>query len=344
MASYLRMLLVWAGLLFGVYAFWKWYSAIFMPFLGAFVLSVWLEPVVRRMEGWGLSRSVAAVIALGTSVVALLSIVFLLLSVMATELAQVVRALPSLAVPAEQLSSRMLAGLGRLRRVLGLSTAEWHAQLGALVRMLESVLRTMANFLVHLPDSMLMLMVALVAAFFMIRDRQQILQVGVKWVPPPLRPYVHHMHDDILAGALGFLKAQILLVTLTAFGTMAGLVVFRFKYAVLIGVLAGILDFVPYMGPASLLAPWAAVDMLSGRTLQGTEVLAVMFGVAVLRQIAEPRLVGQNMGLHPLVAIGALYFGVRLFGPVGFIVGPISAVVIRVLAEVLDPPAGNIGT
>ncbi|PSR33249.1 MAG: hypothetical protein C7B44_14800, partial [Sulfobacillus thermosulfidooxidans] len=169
------------------------------------------------------------------------------------------------------------------------------------------------------------------------------LTVAVKWVPPPIRPYVHHVHDDILAGALGFLKAQGTLIALTTFGTMAGLIFFGFKYAVLIGVLAGLLDFVPYMGPTTLLAPWAVVAFLSGAMMDGVKVLTVMLGVALLRQFTEPRLVGQNMGLHPLVALAALYFGVRLFGPAGFILGPISAVVIKVLAEVLVAPPGDIG-
>ncbi|MCY0907217.1 MAG: sporulation integral membrane protein YtvI [Sulfobacillus thermotolerans] len=343
MGSYVRMLLIWIGLLFSVYAFWKWYSPIFMPFLGAFVLSVWLEPLVHRMERWGLSRAMAAFVTLGAAMAALLSIVVLLVSVMVTELAQVVKTLPALTLPVERIASRVLFGWSQLRQVLGLNPGEWHSQLGSVMRLLESILRTLGNFLVHLPDSMLMLMVALIAAFFMMRDKEHILQVAVKWVPPPIRPYVHHVHDDILAGALGFLKAQGTLIALTTFGTMAGLIFFGFKYAVLIGVLAGLLDFVPYMGPTTLLAPWAVVAFLSGAMMDGVKVLTVMLGVALLRQFTEPRLVGQNMGLHPLVALAALYFGVRLFGPAGFILGPISAVVIKVLAEVLVAPPGDIG-
>jgi predicted PurR-regulated permease PerM len=157
-----------------------------------------------------------------------------------------------------------------------------------------------------------------------------------------MRPYMHHVHDDILAGAVGFIKAQILLVSLTAFSTMAGLLIFGFRYAVLMGVLAGLLDFVPYLGPTTLLVPWSVFFIADGKIVAGIEILTVMLAVAVVRQLAEPRFVGQKMGLHPLVAIGAMYFGAHFFGPAGFVVGPISAMIIKVLAEVLDPPPGDL--
>ncbi len=334
--------MIWAAITFGVFAFWKWYSALLLPFVGAFVLSVWLAPWVTRLQAWGFSRSIAAFTALISWVAVIFLSFILLLTVIYTELSQLARHVPRALPFLERSFQQILVSFGRWQRSSMINARFWQGQMGSITRLLQSVLHALANFLVHLPDDMLMLVVALVAAFFLLRDKERMIEAARKWVPPPMRPYMHHVHDDILAGSLGFIKAQILLVSLTALTTTVGLLIFGFRYAVLLGVIAGLLDFVPYLGPTTLLIPWALVLFVNGHSVTGCEVLVILLGVALVRQLAEPRLVGQKMGLHPLVAIAAMYFGAHFFGAAGFVVGPISALVIKVLGEVLDPPSTDL--
>jgi predicted PurR-regulated permease PerM len=110
MASYFRMLMVWAALSFSVYAFWKWYSGLLLPFVGAFILSVWLEPYVVRLQRWGFSRSLAALIALASWVAVIFLTFILLLTVMFTELSQLAHRLPSILPPLERSGQQLAAG------------------------------------------------------------------------------------------------------------------------------------------------------------------------------------------------------------------------------------------
>ncbi|WP_053959040.1 sporulation integral membrane protein YtvI [Sulfobacillus thermosulfidooxidans] len=339
MRNYIKRMIIWIVMCGTVYAFWRWYSGLLMPFVLAVLLAVWLDPIVGKLEHWGLSRSIAALLAVISSILGLFVILTVLATVLVTELKQLMRTLPAVVTTIEQTLYVFVDKLGQVRQPFGPGREGWQMQMETVSRLVESILRMVANFLVHLPDTMLMLMVAVMAAFFIMRDKERVAQYVVAWFPPPWRPYVASMRMDITSGTLGFLKAQLMLVSLTALGTMTGLLLLGMHYAVLIGIVAGVLDFIPYMGPTTILIPWALVQLVTGHPVTTAKIVIVMLAVALVRQIAEPRLVGQNMGLHPLVAILALYLGVQFFGASGFLVGPISAVIIKVMAQVFDPPA-----
>ncbi|SMC06574.1 sporulation integral membrane protein YtvI [Sulfobacillus thermosulfidooxidans DSM 9293] len=339
MRNYIKRVIIWIVMCGIVYAFWRWYSGLLMPFVLAVLLAVWLDPIVGKLEHWGLSRSLAALLAVISSILGLFVILTVLATVLVTELKQLLRTLPAVVTTIEQSLYGLVDKLGQVQQPFGPGPEGWQMQMQTVSRLVESILRMVANFLVHLPDTMLMLMVAVMAAFFIMRDKERVARHVVAWFPPPWRPYVASMRTDITSGTLGFLKAQLMLVSLTALGTMTGLLLLGLHYAVLIGIVAGVLDFIPYMGPTTILIPWALVQLVTGHPVTVAKIVIVMLAVALVRQIAEPRLVGQNMGLHPLVAILALYLGVQFFGASGFLVGPISAVIIKVMAQVFDPPA-----
>lgn len=338
MWSYVKRLSTWVVICFSVYAFWRWYSTLLMPFVLAVLFALWLEPAVGQMERWGLSRGIAVVSALVFSIAALFVMVVLLTLVLVAELRQLARRLPVIIATFERTAHSVVKKFGQFRHHFAYGRDILRIPTTTASQVIEAFLRILANFLVHLPDTMLMLMVAVMAAFFIMRDKELLVRHITNWIPPALRSSLFSIETDITSGALGFIQAQMILVGLTTLGTTGGLVAMGFHYAVLMGLLSGILDFIPYMGPTTLLVPWAVTEFLMGNTLTALKVLSVLLTVAFMRQIAEPRLVGQKMGLHPLIAIFSLYLGVQFFGPVGFIVGPISAVIIRAIAEVFDPP------
>ncbi len=337
MLRYVTRLILWVVICFSIYAFWRWYSRLLMPFVLALLFALWLDPVVDQLEAWGVSRNIAVLLTLVSFIVALFMTLVVLSLVLVGELRQFARHLPVIVVAFEKAAHSIVENLGQFRRHFGYSRELLRMPVATLSRVVESLLRILASFLLHLPDTMLMLMVAVMAAFFIMRDKEQLTRHLNNWIPPALSSSVFSLETDITAGALGFVKAQILLVGLTTFGTISGLVLLKFHYAVLIGLLSGVLDFIPYMGPTTILIPWATLELLTGHSVTTLKLVGIVFGVALMRQLAEPRLVGRKMGLHPLIAISSLYFGVKFFGPVGFIVGPISAVIIRAIAEVLHP-------
>lgn len=123
----------------------------------------------------------------------------------------------------------------------------------------------------------------------------------------------------------GWLKAQLKLSGLTWCVVTAGFLLLGISYGPLWAVLVAVVDAVPVLGTGTVLVPWALVCFLQGQTLRGAGLL-VIYGVALtVRTVLEPRLVGRQLGLDPLMTLLALYAGYRFWGIPGLLLAPIAA-------------------
>ncbi|HBG15987.1 MAG TPA: hypothetical protein DDW93_04330, partial [Firmicutes bacterium] len=134
-----------------------------------------------------------------------------------------------------------------------------------------------------------------------------------------------------------FLKVQLMLAVITGLLSTLLLGFFGFSKPWLIGITLGLFDFVPLIGPSTIYFPWIGWHLATGR-LRTVIYLVVAFLITLgLRQIIEVRLVGEKLGLHPLLVLLSIYLGIRLFGIYGFLLGPVFFVVIRSFYQGLIP-------
>jgi sporulation integral membrane protein YtvI len=336
---YLRGLLWWAGLLLVGFLFWRFLVPYMIPFVIAGFMAALIDPVVNGLERIGWGRAVATVCGMVGVIGGTLLLLGILVSVLVREVVQLSRELPTLYRAGEGLMDSWVKQLARWGPVHLPSTQTLlNSQLSTAYHLTATVLQAVLSVLVALPNALLVAVLALVAAFFLLRDKRVLADVMEWMVPPVIRHRVPSLRQEVLRGTLGFLRAQLFLVGTTAVGTTLGLWLYGSRYAVLLGLLAGLLDLVPFLGPTALLAPWAVVVFLLGQPVAALELLMILAGVALLRQLIEPRLVGGGTGLHPLTALLALYVGIRLFGPIGFVIGPITAVILKATARAARVP------
>lgn len=141
-----------------------------------------------------------------------------------------------------------------------------------------------------------------------------------------------------------YLRACLLLGLLTFLQAFIGLALLRVPYAFILAVLIAVVDFLPLLGTGLILIPWAIVSLLLGEVKLGIGLLILYAISSVVRQILEPKLIGDGLGLHPLVSLAAMYAGLRLFGVWGMILAPLlAAAVAGVLGEGergITPPDG----
>lgn len=125
-----------------------------------------------------------------------------------------------------------------------------------------------------------------------------------------------------------FVKAQ--LVIMSVISVLAGLVLSLagIRHGPLWGLLAGLLDALPFIGTGIVLTPLAVVQLFEGRYVQAAVCLALYGACVFLREILEPRLIGKHMGISPIAVLMAVYAGIRLFGIWGIIKGPLGFVMI----------------
>ena len=99
------------------------------------------------------------------------------------------------------------------------------------------------------------------------------------------------------------------------------------KYIFTIGIVVGILDILPILGPGTFFVPWIIWALISGDTKVALSLLIVYIIISVVRQFLEPKIIGDNIGLHPLATLISLYVGLQLGGVIGMIMGPVLVVI-----------------
>ena len=120
---------------------------------------------------------------------------------------------------------------------------------------------------------------------------------------------------------------------ITLFELCIGFLLLRVEYVFLLALLVALLDFLPIFGVGTVLLPWGIFSLLVGNTALGVGLLVLYVVITVLRQAIEPHFVGKSLGLHPILMLVAIYAGIKLLGIVGFLAGPLLAIIIKAVLE-----------
>ena len=130
------------------------------------------------------------------------------------------------------------------------------------------------------------------------------------------------------AAILGWLKAQVKLSGVTWVLVTLGFLLLGVSSALLWGGVVALVDAFPILGTGAVLVPWSLLSFAQGDPGRAFGLLGLYGGVTLVRTLLEPKLVGQHLGLDPLVTLAALYAGYRLWGLPGMILSPLLAVVV----------------
>jgi sporulation integral membrane protein YtvI len=125
-----------------------------------------------------------------------------------------------------------------------------------------------------------------------------------------------------------YLRAQLLIMVLVAVCCVTGLVIIRNEYALLLGILIAILDALPLIGSGMVLIPWSIIMLINGNIFAAAVLITVYLISQVIREVAEPKLIGNRIGIKPLYTLISMYIGLKIFGIAGFILGPVGLIII----------------
>ena len=307
-----------------------------LPFLLGLALALLAEPAVGFLQQQlRLPRFAAVGIGLTGSLVLGLSLLILLCSFLIKELGILAGILPDLEQSARaglQTLEDWLLGLAAgtpegvrpllTRTVLSLSgsgSSLMNQALGQLPRVATAVLGQVSSGLVGIGTGLL--------AAFLISARL-----------PQLRQWVHQKLPDrwknrylpalkkVRHASFCWLKAQIKLSALTFFIVSAGLMLLRVAYAPIWAFGIALVDAVPLLGTGIILLPWSLISLVQRNNLLAIGLLATYGAASICRTLWEPRLLGKQLGLDPLVTLMALYFGYQAWGILGMIFSPLLAV------------------
>ncbi|MDD2220407.1 MAG: sporulation integral membrane protein YtvI [Clostridia bacterium] len=179
------------------------------------------------------------------------------------------------------------------------------------------------EFLSGTPIAVFFIFVTLVAIFFWCRDDAKIENALCSLVPQKhanKARNIYHSCGEIIGG---YCRAQLVLIAVTMLISIVVYSILGVEGAFSLGLLTGLLDLLPVLGPGTLIVPWSIYKLLTGNYFVGVSLLIFYAAIVIVRNILEPKIVGDRLGMHPLLTLAAIFIGMKLFGVVGLILGPI---------------------
>lgn len=198
---------------------------------------------------------------------------------------------------------------------------------------INGLLNLLLRILQSLPLVFLYIIISLVSAFFMSRDREKIARFVFAQMPESWAEKLRGIKKDLFQAMAGYAKAQLMLISITFLQVLIGYSLMGIQYAFFLAIITAIFDLLPVIGPGTIIIPSAILYMLGGRNDIAFFFILLYLSVLIVRQFLEPRIVGGSIGLHPLVTLMFIFIGFRLFGVLGIILGPVMAIFIKSLQK-----------
>lgn len=206
----------------------------------------------------------------------------------------------------------------------------------AAASLVSGVLSSMTAVAAAVPHILLFLLVLFVSVLYMSWDIDRIVAAIRKLLPNRLSKNLTSFKNGILKTALSYLRSYVILMLMTFVLILVGLLILRAEYAALLAVIIALLDILPVIGVGTVLVPWSILSFLMGQSAKGFGLLLLLAAHEIMRQIAEPRILGKSLGVHPLITLILLYAGYSLFGLAGLIFVPCAGVLLGALFNKKD--------
>ena len=201
---------------------------------------------------------------------------------------------------------------------------------GSLISSLTSALPVAAISLIKgIPSWILFVIVLLIAAYYFSSDGESVGRGISSVLPTKWRARLPLIKEKFKRTVTGYVKAYLLLMLLTFLEMMIGLTILGVEYAFIMAIVISVVDVLPILGAGTVLVPWAIFACLTSNTPLGVGLLILYAVTLIIRQIAEPRIVGSTLGIHPLATLASVYLGLRLIGFIGIFIGPMAAMLLR---------------
>lgn len=207
--------------------------------------------------------------------------------------------------------------------------------LGEVVGQLGSpTLEALSRFAMNIPSIIIGIIMCLLSAYLFVADREYVSRLLSKALPRSVLDRFRLIQNGLRRAVGGYFKAQLKIEIWMYVLLVAGFTVLRVRYAFLIAIGVAFLDLLPFFGTGTILLPWAAVKFFNGEYTMVIGLL-IIWGVGQLaRQLIQPKIVGDSVGLAPIPTLVLLYAGYRAADVVGMIIAvPMGIIVLNMYEE-----------
>ena len=190
-----------------------------------------------------------------------------------------------------------------------------------------------SGWVTKVPGKLFSTVICVIATVFMTADFQRITAFLLRQLNPRTRLVVVKAKETFFSVLRKYGSSYGIIMAVTFVELSIGLLILRQDKALLLAFIIALFDIMPVIGAGLFLIPWALASLLAGATAKGLGLLALYIVITVIRQFLEPRVVGHQVGLHPLVTLIAMVVGTKLFGGIGLLGLPIACAIMKSLDD-----------
>lgn len=183
-----------------------------------------------------------------------------------------------------------------------------------------------AQIFAKIPQYLISFLVYLIALFLFMLELPSLRAQFYNLLTKETAKKVNYMNRRLKSVFFGFFKAQFLVSIIIFIGAFIGLIFITPEIALLMALIIWIIDLIPIIGSIIILGPWSAYMFLVGKTVIGVKLAVLAAILLAIRRTVEPKLMGDHIGLSPLITLIAMFLGLKLFGVLGFIIGPLIVI------------------
>lgn len=178
------------------------------------------------------------------------------------------------------------------------------------------------------PSFVVASIVFVMASYFIMADYPHIRYLAMERMSPDTIGLLRFIKHTAAAAFGGYVKAQLILSIGVFFILLVGFTLIGQSYSLLLALLLAVMDFIPIIGAGTVMLPWAAVSLFAHDLRTAVELLVIWGVIALFRRVGEPKVVGNQTGLPPILSLTSIYVGMQLAGVAGMILGPVVFLVV----------------
>ncbi|MBC8569454.1 sporulation integral membrane protein YtvI [Zongyangia hominis] len=237
-----------------------------------------------------------------------------------------------------KISDLLLNGMAKLfpsaaDATLRLLTAISESFESIILSLSASAAATITEIVKDVPSMLVTLGFSIVATFFISMDYLNIVSFLARQIPERHRTLLFDIKDFLVHTVLKMIKAYLILMFITFAELSVGFLIIRLDYAIPLAALIALLDLLPVIGTGGIMVPWIIVELIRQDYQLALGLSVIYLIVTVIRNIIEPKIVGDQIGLHPVLSLVAIYFGLKTMGVLGMILMPILAILLKWLCD-----------
>lgn len=317
----------------------KFILPVLIPFLIAFLIALLIQAPAKRIGKASQKKRKAVAVLLCC---AFYIVFFLIVIILGTKVVEVVgsmivsapavyneKIVPFIGVLADSLEETVSSVDAAASQQIEEYFAEISQNMGQYISDFSvKAVKWLSGGVTGIPGFFVKLVVTVVASFFMTVDFPKIMDFFQRIIPKGKEDTVSKGMDYMKNVIFIYIKSYSLLFLLTFVELSIGLLILRIRYAVLVALAIAVFDILPVLGTGGILLPWTVVLLVIGNVPLAIGILILYIVITVIRNAVEPKLVGKQIGVHPIAILIAMFIGLKLLGIIGMFVFPVALAII----------------